>query len=378
MKRIVIFQQFLSCGGTESALLDLIKLLNKEKYEVTVFILREGDAWVEKFIQEGVDVRTSWSDIPVAKGFVSKVMTKIKLLDIAHQRKRKSKVWKYALKGKYDLAIIYRVDANWRKMPIKLRDAKTVFYIHGDCKIDDWLKRNIHSRLNEFKSADRVICVSEKAMQSYIEYTGCGENVCTCHNPLDTNRILKMAAVKTERAMEGRYICAVGRLSPEKGFLRLVRIFSDLLSEEVEHKLIIVGEGEEREKLEEIIAERGVGDKVLLAGYQDNPYPYMKNADFIVCSSFTEGLPVIAMESLALGRPIVSSFPSIGELFADEVCGIITETDDESLKAGLRKMLIDQDFYKKACAGAANRQRDLSGERMIKQVEAIYDEVMEA
>ena len=86
---------------------------------------------------------------------------------------------------------------------------------------------------------------------------------------------------------------------------------------------------------------------------------------------------MIAMESLCLGVPIVSAYPSVGELFGNECCGIVTENDDDSLEAGICKMLTEKDYYEQAKAGAQKRSSVFASENMIKQVEQIYDSVME-
>ena len=78
-----------------------------------------------------------------------------------------------------------------------------------------------------------------------------------------------------------------------------------------------------------------------------------------------------------MGIPVVSAFPTVGELFGAECCGIITENDDASLEEGVRKMLTDADFYLQAKRGAEARSSAFRAEVMIKQVEQIYDAVME-
>jgi glycosyltransferase involved in cell wall biosynthesis len=142
-----------------------------------------------------------------------------------------------------------------------------------------------------------------------------------------------------------------------------------LLNEGIRHKLVIVGDGPDRDFLRRLVNATETQDSVILAGYQSNPYPYMKQSKFLVSSSFTEGLPVISMEAMCLGIPMVSAVPSIGETFGEEMCGIVTENDNRSLEAGIRKMLTDEDFYAEAKAGAMRRSSFFDGARMVKQVE---------
>lgn len=83
------------------------------------------------------------------------------------------------------------------------------------------------------------------------------------------------------------------------------------------------------------------------------------------------------MEALALGVPVVSAVPSIGEIFGGTCCGIVTENDDRSLEAGIRKMLCDDVFYSEAKKAAQERSVFFDGRRMVKKVEDMFIEVME-
>ena len=67
--------------------------------------------------------------------------------------------------------------------------------------------------------------------------------------------------------------------------------------------------------------------------------------------------------------PVVSSAPSVGELFGTEVCGIVTDSDDESLKAGIRQMFTDEAFYQQAKSGAQKRSSFFDGKRMVRKIE---------
>ena len=92
-------------------------------------------------------------------------------------------------------------------------------------------------------------------------------------------------------------------------------------------------------------------------------------------SSYTEGLPVISMEALSLGVPVVSTIPSIGEVFGDETCGIVAENNNASLEEAVRRMLTDEDFYAQAKAGAMKRSAFFDGKRMVQQIEELFLEL---
>ena len=98
----------------------------------------------------------------------------------------------------------------------------------------------------------------------------------------------------------------------------------------------------------------------------------MKAAKFVVNSSLAEGLPVISMEALCLGVPVVAPIPSVAEAFGEECCGLITDNNMESLEAGVKKMLTDEAFYAQCKEGAQRRSAFFDGKRMVKEVEQMF------
>ena len=101
-------------------------------------------------------------------------------------------------------------------------------------------------------------------------------------------------------------ILAVGRLDPVKGFSNLIRAIG-LVRKTNPVRLMILGEGEERAKLQSEIDTLALQGAVSLVGFVENPYAYMKRAQLLVLSSFREGLPTVLIEALALGTPVVAT-----------------------------------------------------------------------
>ncbi|NJO99251.1 MAG: glycosyltransferase, partial [Pleurocapsa sp. CRU_1_2] len=99
---------------------------------------------------------------------------------------------------------------------------------------------------------------------------------------------------------------AVGRLNPQKDFPNLLNAFAQVRKQQAAH-LIILGEGQERQKLESIIDKLNISNDVLLPGFVTNPYPYMKRASCLVLSSKDEGLPTVLIEAMACGCPVVAT-----------------------------------------------------------------------
>ncbi|ROR03092.1 glycosyltransferase [Desulfosoma caldarium] len=101
-------------------------------------------------------------------------------------------------------------------------------------------------------------------------------------------------------------ILGAGELCERKDFATLLRAFA-ALSRHTDSRLVILGKGKKRRALEKLAHDLGIADRVWFPGFVDNPYAYMAKARLFVLSSTCEGLPVVLMEALALGTPVVST-----------------------------------------------------------------------
>jgi glycosyltransferase involved in cell wall biosynthesis len=101
-------------------------------------------------------------------------------------------------------------------------------------------------------------------------------------------------------------VLAAGRLEPAKGFVRLVEAFGCVV-ERRDARLVIIGEGRQRQRLEREVRERGLMDRVDLPGFQQNPYAFMSRAQSFVLSSEYEGLPNVLIQAMAFGTPVVAT-----------------------------------------------------------------------
>lgn len=373
--KVVFVHHRLVCGGAENALFDLIGMMDKEKFDITVFAQRNDGVWDEKFRNAGINVIYDYSCRKATLNPVVKAGNVVKKLRTAEAYKRNGAgLLDVCLPEGADIVVSYNVWEN--EELVFAKNAKTVKYIHGDPGTNpDYRDEAVNHRelLSRF---NRIVCVSEAAWKAFRELSGLTEGVELHYNPINSDSVREKAEQLVELPKDVPIICAVGRLSREKAFERLIIIHKNLLEQGIVHRLVIVGDGPDKEYMERLVRATGTQDSVILAGYQSNPYPYMKQSRFLVNSSYTEGLPVIAMEALTLGIPIVAPIPSIGEVFGGETCGIITENDNSSLENGIKKMLTDEAFYNQAKAGAERRSAFFDGKRMVKEIEDLFLELV--
>lgn len=376
MKKIkVVFVNYrMVCGGAEQALYDLIHLMDKEKFDISLFVQCPGGPWDDRF-REIVPVyydyscrKPTWNPVTKLGNFVKK-----RRVEQAYKREGEGVLDVLFPEGA-DIVVSYSA---WCHDRIAfLKGAKHVKYIHGDPGTNEVYREEATTKQALLQEFQRIVCVSQAATEHFRALSGLSDGVRMLYNPIDSDHVRKLSLEPVDLPEDEPLICAVGRLSPEKGFERLIVIHKNLLAQGIRHKLVIVGDGPDRDFLRRLVNALEVQDTVILAGFQPNPYPYMRKSKFLVSSSFTEGLPVISMEALCLGVPMVSAVPSIGEAFGEEMCGLITENDNHSLQEGIRRMLTDDDLYARAKAGAERRSSFFDGHRMVREVEDMLLELM--
>jgi glycosyltransferase involved in cell wall biosynthesis len=130
------------------------------------------------------------------------------------------------------------------------------------------------------------------------------------YNPILSPDIFVQARLPIEHPWLGRLdipvFLSIGRLFSAKDFPTLLKAFA-LVRQKMNAKLVVLGEGEERSNLEQLIRQLNIKDDVDLHGFVDNPYKYIANSSSFVLSSKYEGFGNVLVEALALGKPIVST-----------------------------------------------------------------------
>jgi glycosyltransferase involved in cell wall biosynthesis len=129
------------------------------------------------------------------------------------------------------------------------------------------------------------------------------KSIQTIFNPVDIDTI-KELSLKNNSINEQNYIVHIGRLAQVKRHDILIKAFA---KSTIDAKLVLVGDGEEKENILSLIKNLNIEDKVILTGFLQNPYPILKNAKLFVLSSEYEGLPTVLIEALALETLIIST-----------------------------------------------------------------------
>ncbi|MGG6267368.1 glycosyltransferase [Leptolyngbya sp. AN03gr2] len=159
-----------------------------------------------------------------------------------------------------------------------------------------------------YRLADRIVAVSCGVAESIASITGMPFNqIHVISNPiiLPTESTPQVSHPWFE-PRQPPVILGAGRLVKDKDFVTLIRAF-EMVRQQVECRLMILGDGELRSQLEALIDQLGIASEVALPGFVDNPYPYMEAASVFVLSSRIEAFGNVLIEAMAVGTPVIAT-----------------------------------------------------------------------
>jgi glycosyltransferase involved in cell wall biosynthesis len=206
-------------------------------------------------------------------------------------------------------------------------------------------------------------------------------NIRVIYNPIVDQRMLALSREPVDHPWFSSgipIVVSVGRLSEEKGYVHLLRAVARVLQQR-SMKLVIVGDGEQRQELEDLARQLHIARDVAFLGYQENPYKYMARADVFVLSSLWEGLPTVLVEAMACGAPVVASDCPSGprEIITQDEEGILVPpADPEALAEAILKVLSDRSLRNQMRVAAVSRAQDFRADRIARQYEALFLEIL--
>lgn len=186
-----------------------------------------------------------------------------------------------------------------------------------------------------YPMADGIIVVSNGVREDMAQVTGIPiEDITVIYNPsVKADEVLEKAKEPLDHPWfqpdQPPVLVAVGRLEQQKDYPMMIKAFSKV-REDLDARLIILGEGRDRTSLESMLSEYGLDQDVSLPGFVSNPYAYLSRADLFVLSSRWEGLPTVLIEALCCGTKAVSTDCPSGprEILKDGQYGQLTPVGD--------------------------------------------------
>jgi len=180
-----------------------------------------------------------------------------------------------------------------------------------------------------YRRADLVICSSIRMRDELIaDFQVPETRIRVLPNPVDEGRLRSLAHPMTRIPGHGPRFVALGRLTRQKGFDRLLNMFAGLGIEEA--RLSILGDGPMREELTRLADALGISARIRFLGFDDKPWPHVAGADALLLPSRWEGMPNAVLEALACGIRVIAT-PEAGgvaEIAGEAKPGSVTVTDE--------------------------------------------------
>lgn len=292
-KNIAIFEPNLNIGGIEKSLINLLKRIDYNKYNIDLYLLSKGTLYNELPKEVNAVFLSNPSFYKYLPFFITKKLIKMDKTI------------------KYDAAIDYSAYNNvLSAYALDSNADKKIIWIHNDYKIK---KKNefkfkvlFNLSKSKYKKFDEVVAVSEGVKESFKELTGLtAKNVIP--NYIDTDEILKKSKEEVDFHVDDDNInfCFLGRLVYQKGLDLLFPIIKEYKEKNEEFQLYIIGDGPLKDKLINQVEELDLFDNITFLGAKKNPFPYLKKCDYLILNSRYEGQGMVALEAKTLGLKVI-------------------------------------------------------------------------
>ena len=367
MIKILFFIENLSEGGAEKVLRDLVNHMDQAKFDITVQTVWPCDA--SKYLASGIRYKSMYPLKNRINGYRYRAEAALGLAYPMH------------IKDDYDIECAYLEMGPTKIMASSTnKKAKKLAWVHCDLTKAVSDPQAFAERTSKwYTKFDKVVCVSKSVKERFDELFRNRFDSEVIYNVIDDAAIREKALQPLPAGFTKRRltVLSVGRLTTPKCFVRLLKAHKRLVNEGIEHDLWILGEGPERQMLEQFVESNKLQDSVRMPGFIENPYPFMREADLLACSSIYEGYSTFMTEGVILGKPIVTTNVSgMRELLGDSEYGLIVANDDEMFYNGYRQMLLEPGYMGKYAAIASLRSRDFSAEGLTETTERYFEELI--
>ncbi len=290
-KNIAIVVTNLAGSGAEKVAITQAKLFNEKGHDVVLFLLEDVQTYDTNDFNFPIIALTKRKD---AYKFLGKVG------DYIYAKKLESKMKQF---GQFDIVLSNLPRAD--RVVKYLNHSSKYFVIHMSYKaeIHKFKPSRAKKKLKLYRELyhnENIITIANEMIEDFNELDINYKSVKTIHNPFYFEDIRDKGDEKIE--LEYEYIISPSAFREQKRYDVMLDAFK-MVKKDI--KLLILAKS--NPKLEEMIRERGLKDRVVVMGFQQNPYKYIKNAKLLVLSSDREGLPTIVIESLILYTPVIST-----------------------------------------------------------------------
>ena len=347
MKKITFLVLHLAYGGAEQAVISEANLL-AEKYNVEIFCFYRLLDKPAFYLDPKVKVTYLTEGLRPNRDEIKKAVSERKLIQIVKEGVKSFKIL-YLRKNKMKYAI-RQSDANiiissrylYHKL-LTQNAKKNVICIAQEHNHHNNNEKYIKKQIDAVKNMDYFMPVS-KELTDFYEKKLSKEKVRCKYIPHYLERIPEIPS-----DLCGKNLISIGRLAPEKDFSELIEVFAEISGKEQDWKLHIIGDGDERDRLQEMIQEKGLQDRVILHGFQGKEYieKIMYQSSVYVMTSRTESFGLVLIEAQSYGLPCIAYDSAQGakEIIDSGKNGLlIKDRSRKEMVSGVLHLMQDKDY----------------------------------
>lgn len=300
--RIAFFIPDFSLGGAERVTVNIANGLVDRGHKVDVLVSRDAGE-LRGFVSDQVRVVSLAPSRPGGLG----VAAHLPALERYINRTGPAAIFPHL---EHPSIVCLTINATLNPETMIIPTQHSPYGVSREYSFKDRIVKELVPRL--YPSADRIIAVSDGVATSLQEATPISDRkVTVLNNPIDIDRIRTKSLGghdnKWLQDSDHTVVLFVGRLAVEKDLDTWLRAFSHVSRRHSNLRAILLGTGPQRERILRLADELSIRNKIMLPGFESNPYPYMRDADLLLLSSRYEGLPTVVIEALACGCQVVST-----------------------------------------------------------------------
>lgn len=320
MKKILFKSGSTMMGGLEKVQIEYINFLVKqEKYQIKIVIENDNgrDNSLEKYINSNVTYLKDYNYILEIKNLrenrKKSLWSRIKYnLAITKEKKYADNKFLQIYK-EYKPDIVIDFDSSLTKIIDKLNSSKNLVWIHSSIK--NWKKKKskIDRFVDRISKYSKIICICKEMKEDLINLKNELKNkVDFLYNPIDFDRIKKLSnedfSEEDKKLLKNKFLLSIARLDcVPKDFETLFKAYEIAKKNGYDGKLYIIGDGPDKDKVENLKEANLYKEDILLLGRKENPYNWLKKADKLILSSRYEGFAIVLLEGLCLGKNVIAS-----------------------------------------------------------------------
>ena len=320
MRKILFKSGSTMMGGLEKVQIEYINFLVKqEKYQIKIVIENDNgkDNALEKYINSNITYLKDYNYILEIKNLrenrKKSLWSRIKYnLAITKEKKYADNKFLQIYK-EYKPDIVIDFDSSLTKIIDKLNSSKNLVWIHSSIK--NWKKKKskIDRFVDRISKYSKIICICKEMKEDLINLKNELKNkVDFLYNPIDFDRIKKLSnedfSEEDKKLLKDKFLLSIARLDcVPKDFETLFKAYEIAKKDGYDGKLYIIGDGPDKDKVENLKEANLYKEDILLLGRKENPYNWLKKADKLILSSRYEGFAIVLLEGLCLEKNVIAS-----------------------------------------------------------------------